>query len=248
MSNIRHYMMPKQPLFKPLKDKRKIFEQISEQIKELIFSGVLKPGDKLPPEKELSKQFNTARLVVREALRILEQSGLVYIKQGNRGGSFIKALDASVISRSISDLVKSGNVTHRGLTEARLAIELDVLDFAIQRITKNDLVLLGENIEEMERQLLGGVPTDKTSLEFHILIAKASKNYLFEAIVESIINEAARFIQSFNPDADYAKRVLKSHKKIYHAIKEKNLREAREEMEKHLLNLNRKYFTLAKKK
>ncbi len=241
-------MMPKQPLFKPLKVKKKIFEQISDQIRELIFSGMLKPGDKLPPEKELSKQFNTARLVVREALRILEQSGLVYIKQGNRGGSFIKALDATAISRSISDLVKCGNLTHRGLTETRLAIELDVLDLAIPRITKSDLVLLRKNIEEMERQLSDGVSTDRTSLDFHVFIAKASKNYLFEVIIESIMNEAARFIQSLNPDTNYAKRVLKSHKIIYEAIKEKNLMGAREEMEKHILNLNRKYFTVAKRK
>ena len=62
-------------LFKSIKNKR-IFETISEQIKELIYSGVLKPGDKLPSERKLSEQFGTGRMVVREALRILEHAGV----------------------------------------------------------------------------------------------------------------------------------------------------------------------------
>ena len=158
--------------------KKKIFEQISDQIRELIFSGMLEPGDDCPPEKELSKQFNTARLVrVREALRILEQSGLVSVEQGERGrGTFIKALDATAISRSISTgLVKCGNLSApRGLTETRLCDRVgrtgpcDTEDYL-----QSDLVLLRKNIEEMERQLSDGVSTKQNQSGFPRLYSQS---------------------------------------------------------------------------
>src|SRR4030042_3412470 len=91
--------------FMPLKSK-KIFEQISDQVRRLIFSGVLKPGDKLASEKELANQFQIGRSTVREALRTLEQAGLIYVKQGSDGGTFIKAIASTVISRSFSDMIK----------------------------------------------------------------------------------------------------------------------------------------------
>src|SRR4030042_1966014 len=177
--------MPQPSLFKPLKKDQKIFQQISDQIRELIFSGVLKPGDKLPPEKQLADQCNTGRMVVREALRILEQSGLIHIKQGSLGGAFVKDPDTTVIVRSISDLIKIGNVTLRELIEARLGIEKVILEFAMMRINKEDLTLLKNN-------------------------------------------------------------VLTYHKRIYEALQEKNLHMAEQIMEKHLLDINRKFKELAK--
>lgn len=86
------FVMVQQALFKPLKTDQKIFQQISDQIRGLILSGVLKPGNKLPSEKELSNQFNTGRMVVREALRTLEESGLIYVKRGSLGGHLLRIL------------------------------------------------------------------------------------------------------------------------------------------------------------
>src|SRR5271157_855002 len=119
-------MKSRQSLFIPLGTKR-AFEDISDQIRELIYSGVFKPGDKLPPERELAIQFNAGRMVVREAFRTLEQSGLIYIKQGSFGGAFIKKMDSSPIENSISDMIKIGNITMENLTEARIKIESVIL-------------------------------------------------------------------------------------------------------------------------
>ncbi len=76
-------------LLNPINNKR-VSELVSDEIKKAIFSGSLKPGEKLPPERELSQQLNVGRAVVRESLRILEVSGLVYIKRGTNGGTFVK--------------------------------------------------------------------------------------------------------------------------------------------------------------
>lgn len=238
--------MPQPSLFKPFKNDKKIFQQISDQIRELIFSVVLKPGDKLPPEKQLASQFNTGRMVVREALRTLEQSGLVHIRQGSLGGAFVKNPDTAVITRSIADQIKIGNVTLQELIEARLGIEKVILDFAVMRVKNEDIDLIKKNIEDSEQKLLKGERATEENINFHILLAKSAKNILFEMIIESIMNVTKSFLLSLKPDVKYINNVLTYHKKIYKALEEKNLPMAKQIMEKHLLDINRKFKDLAK--
>jgi GntR family transcriptional repressor for pyruvate dehydrogenase complex len=232
--------MKTQPsLFIPFKTKR-AFEEISDQIRELIYSGIFKPGYKLPSERELAGQFKTGRMVVREALRTLEHSGLIYVKQGSLGGAFIKSSDTKVITRSISDMIKIGNVTLQELTEARLGIEMAILELAITRINDDDLDLLKKNLDFSEEQLLKGKRPLDEHLNFHLLLAKSSKNTLFETIIESIMTVTKSFLFTVKPDAEYLNRVLNYHKEIYKAIKENNLTIAKEKMKEHLLDANRK--------
>jgi DNA-binding FadR family transcriptional regulator len=238
--------MTQPALFKPLKTHQKIFQQISEQIRELILSGVLGPGSKLPSEKELSNQFNTGRMVVREALRTLEQSGLIYVKRGSLGGAFVKDPDTTVLTRSISDLISIGNVTLRELIEARLGIEKVVLEFAIRRMDDEALDLLKKNIEDSEQKFLKGERATDEHIHFHILLAKSTQNLLFEMMIESIMNVTKSFLLSLKPDVNYIRNVLTYHKGIYLALQEKNLLTAEQIMEKHLLDINQKFKDLAK--
>jgi len=232
--------MKTQPsLFIPFKTKR-AFEEISDQIRALIYSGIFKPGDKLPPERELASQFKSGRMVVREALRTLEHSGLIYIKQGSLGGTFIKSADTKVITRSISDMITIGNVSLQELTEARLGIEMVILESAITRINNDDLGLLAKNIDFSEEQILKGKRPLDDHLNFHLLLAKSSKNTLFEMIIESIMTVTKSFLLTVKPDAKYLNRVLNYHKEIYKALKEKKLNIAKEKMGEHLLDANKK--------
>jgi DNA-binding FadR family transcriptional regulator len=237
--------MINKPLLKPFKTKR-AFEEIYDQIRELIYSGVFKPGDKLPSERELVSQFKIGRMTVREGLRTLEQSGLIYIKHGSLGGAFVNESDTKVITRSISDMIKIGNVTLQELTEARLRIEKIILEFAIERINKDDLDLLKKNIEDSEQQMLKGERATKDHINFHIILAKSSKNFLFQMIAESIMDVTESFLSSFQPEIKYVNQVLKYHKKIYKAVREKNLQEAQKIMEKHLIAVNLELTSVAK--
>lgn len=230
-------MLNRSNLFEPLKSKR-TFEQIADQMRQLIYSGTFKPGDRLMSERELANQFRTGRMVVREALRTLENSGLIRIKQGSSGGVFINDANTKVITRSISDMIKIGNVTLRELIETRLEIEMIILNFAIARINPEDLDLLKKNIEDSEQQILAGIRPLETNLNFHLLLAKASKNTLFEMIIESIMEVSKIFLQSVKPEKEYINKVLYYHKEIYKAIKEKNLIIAEEKMREHLLGDN----------
>jgi len=230
-------------LFTPFKTKR-AFEEIADQIKELIYSGIFKPGDKLPSERELASQFKAGRMVVREALRTLEQSGLIYIKQGSFGGAFIKEIDASTITRSISDMVKIGNVTLQNLTEARLGIEMFILDLAMMRMTDHNLDLLKKNIDEAEEKVNKGVRILQENMEFHILLAKASQNPLFESIIKSIMEVTKSLMGPVNPGMEYVIRVLDYHKEIYESIRNKSFMQAKKKMKEHLLDVNQKIYEL----
>jgi DNA-binding FadR family transcriptional regulator len=234
------------PIFKPIKNDRKIFEQISDQIRELIFSGVLKPGDKLPSEKELSSQFGTGRMVIREALRTLEQSGLIYVKRGSLGGAFIKNIDTSVIIRSLSDMIKVGSISLRELTEARLGIEKIILEFALPNIRYNHLDLIKKTIENAEKRFSIGERATEEHIQFHILIAKATRNTLFETIIVSIMDVTKSFLLSFKPDFQYIQNVLIYHKKIYQSIMDRDLDKAKRMMEEHILDVNQKLMSLTK--
>jgi len=230
-------------LFTPFKTKR-AFEEIANQIRELIYSGVFKPGDKLPSERELAIQFETGRMVVREALRTLEHSGLILIKQGSSGGAFIRNADPAVITRSISEMIKIGNVTLQQLTETRLGIEMVILEFAMKRITQEDLDLMKKNIDDAEQKILKEIRALDENIDFHILLARSSKNPLFEMIIKSIMDVTKSFISSVKPEMAYIQKVLNYHKKIYELIKEKNFQQAKETMEEHLLDINRKVLEL----
>jgi DNA-binding FadR family transcriptional regulator len=140
-------------IFKPLPSKR-AFEEISNQIKEAIHSGLLQPSDRLPPERELSRQFNVSRMAVREALRVLEDSGFIYIMKGSNGGTFIKAPDPSDVVKSVTTFSVRGGVTLEQIIEARLMIEVSSLELLIERITDVELKELKQNISLVQIRFL----------------------------------------------------------------------------------------------
>ena len=120
-------------IYKRINSKR-TFENIADQIKDLIYSKTLKPEDRLPSERELAIQFGTGRMAVREALRILEASGFVFIRPGAEGGTFVRELDSTGMTETISHLINVGNITVEELTEARISIESIVIESIINRI------------------------------------------------------------------------------------------------------------------
>jgi DNA-binding FadR family transcriptional regulator len=101
----------------------KIFQDVVEQIQEAILDGRLKAGDTLPAERELKQMFNISRGTLREALRVLEQKGLIQIKLGVGGGSVVKAVDTDQISESLGLLIRSQKVSLNHLAEFREDVE-----------------------------------------------------------------------------------------------------------------------------
>jgi DNA-binding FadR family transcriptional regulator len=225
-------------IFKRISSKR-TFENIADQIKDLIYSKTLKPGDRLPSERELSLLFGTGRMAVREALRILEVSGFVYVRPGADGGTFVRELDSTGMTKSISDLIKVGNITVEELTEARISIESSVIESVIVRITEKELAAVEENIIKSEhfygqRNESNKAWDNEPLLNFHVLLAEISQNSLYKYFLQSLTDLSISTFQKLKPTYQQNPDHIKQHKAIFKAIKAKDMKKAKKAIQDHL--------------
>lgn len=226
-------MEKKMVYFNPIKNKR-TFDEISTEIKKMIVEGIFKPGDKLPSESEIARQFSVGRQTVREALRLLELSGFLTVHKGGGGGSIITNTILNTISKSFLDAVQMKNISVAELTIARTEIEKLVICHAVENSTNEDINILKENIAKGSRKLALGVQAFEENIEFHILLARVSKNGVFTIVVESIMALVAEFLSRIPQTLEISTRVLGEHKQMVDAIVERNKEQAIKLMEAHL--------------
>ena len=124
----------------------RIYQDLVEQIQEAILAGKLKPGDKLPPQRELSEMFQTSRASLREALRVLEDKGLIEISLGISGGAIVKEANIDRISESLAFLIRYRKVSLHQLAEFRIVVEGFVAARACEVAKEDDIKKLKELI------------------------------------------------------------------------------------------------------
>lgn len=167
---------------------RRGFEYIFEQIRASISSGELKPGDRLPPEREMATMFGVSRQGVREALRGLEIAGLVVCKTGVAGGAFVRDGDGVAVTRAITDLASLGAISWASILEARILLTADTIRLACTRATGEDFLALEQDIDAVEA-LSAERYTKERQLRlasFYQLIAEASHNDVLVTLVNSL--------------------------------------------------------------
>lgn len=183
------------PTFEPIHTRR-AFEEICERIRAQIAAGTLRPGDKLPAERELAAQLGVGRNALREALRSLEIAGIVRLQKGAKGGAFIQAGDANRMNEVVRDMLSLGSISVAELTESRMHIQDLVVRLACERATRADLDALGANIDETERVTQAGRYLDRVecSREFYRLLVAAAHNQVLAMIVRSITEILMQFV------------------------------------------------------
>ncbi|MGA2106796.1 MAG: FadR/GntR family transcriptional regulator [Syntrophorhabdales bacterium] len=168
-------------------------EKIVSQIRQLIFSGAIKAGGRLPSERALTERFQVSRAVVRQALKALEQSGLVEIRTGVSGGAFVIDKLYMPVFQATYDLFNSGQLTLAHFSEARKAIESSSMRLAVQKATTEDI----EKLRAINRKFLEDLsePADlrvdkmrNGNNAFHLTIAGISGNPLMRLIVQSLLD------------------------------------------------------------
>ena len=223
--------------FTPISSTR-IYEEISEQIKTAIYSRKLLPGDKLPSERELAERFHTSRVSVREALRTLEQLGLVVVKRGARGGAFIAEAQSAPFSASLSTLLRLRATSIQHLTEARVLLEPDIARMAAKRATKQDLEKLAALIAEQEKTLESHSP-HHYDLQFHRLVAEASKNPVLSLVMNSVADLIVEAISSLHLTLDVRRHVTEFHREVFEAIRDRDEEKAYDRMFRHVVSVQR---------
>ncbi|TET90161.1 MAG: FadR family transcriptional regulator [Desulfobacteraceae bacterium] len=223
-------------IFAPIKRTR-TFEDVSDKIKQLIFDDVLKPGEKLPSEAQLAQQFGVGRQTVREALRLLEISGFITIHRGGSGGPIIKDTILNRISDLFLDAFRIKKVTLAELTVARLEIEKVVLNHVIDNVEESDIRSLQKNVAEARKKIDNNIVATEENIQFHILLAQASRNHVFFIVVESIMAIVGDFLSRIGPDVETSDNVVSYHEDIVKAIAEKKRTKAINLLEQHLLEV-----------
>ena len=142
----------------PTKVKQKrVFHDLVEQIETAIIEERLRPGEKLPAERELGEMFHTSRGTIREALRVLEQKGFIDIKTGPAGGATVKPASTDCVSENLSILVRRRKVSLDNIAEFRLGVEGTVAALAAQKATAEDKKALKAIVEEIKFHLDAGL-------------------------------------------------------------------------------------------
>jgi GntR family transcriptional regulator, transcriptional repressor for pyruvate dehydrogenase complex len=172
-------------IFSPVSAGR-LSEEIAEQIKAAIRDGRLRPGDRLPPERELTTRFGVSRMSVRDALRALEANGLIEVRVGAKGGAYVRVPGSSFVGEGIANMLAVASVSPGEVTEARRVIEIGIVPLVVERATDEDLRTLTGICEEARRTLREGDHRLELSAEFHLAFARAAHNAAIELLVESL--------------------------------------------------------------
>ena len=222
-------------IFKPIKPK-KVSSQIADQIRSSILSGEFKPGDKLPPERELAEMFGVSRPSVREALNILGAAGLLESYQG--GGTLVKSLVETSSGNPLSDLIKTKMERALDVIEVRKGLEAWTAYYAAKRALPEDIRRLEEIVASMERNLELAKPSQDLDANFHIVMAKSTHNIVWLHLMQSIFEAMKEFQQSvwhavYLTSEDH-QVLYQQHRKIFEAIREGEAEKARDAMLEHL--------------
>ena len=187
-------------LFRPARQNR-IFQDVVEQVQEAIIGGELKVGDRLPPERELKEMLKTSRSTLREALRVLEQKGLIEIKLGMGGGAVVKPVTTDLVAESLDLLIRSQQVSLRHITEFRERVESDVAILATMRMKASDKKELKILLEEAQKHVaLGSEGVSGfliSDMKIHLCFAKISGNPVYFSILKTIHENNQRYYDQY---------------------------------------------------
>jgi len=229
-------------MFKKAKQSR-VFQDVVEQIQDAILNGKLTPGTKLPPERELKDMFTTSRGTLREALRVLEQKGLIEIKLGVSGGAIVKRIDAEPIVESLALLIRSGGVSLEHLAEFRIKIEGSLVELAATRATKEDIKEL-ESIYQQAKAYFEKNDWEnflKTDEKMHTYIGTMTRNPVFQFVQKSIHDNIHQYYKEYLPmNKERTLENLKDFEKIIAAMKVNDAKTASEIIMDHVNRFNKK--------
>jgi GntR family transcriptional repressor for pyruvate dehydrogenase complex len=221
-------------VFGPIRNRR-TFEEVSDRLKELIFNGTLQPGQQLPSEHALAQLFQVGRQSVREALRVLELSGFIKVRPGVKGGAVIEATVLSKMAGLFLDTIKLHKISLVDCMEARKAIESSVLMLAMNNADQTDIENLRDNIIRARRKLQAGKSAYEENIDFHRILANASKNYTFSIVMESILAVFADFKSRHEEvEVKQSMHITSLHEAIVDAMVAKTAKNALELLDKDL--------------
>jgi GntR family transcriptional repressor for pyruvate dehydrogenase complex len=189
-------------MFQKVKPSR-LYEEIVFQIEEAIETGKLKPGDRLPPERELKGTFNTSRRTLREGLRVLENKGLIEIKTGPKGGAFVKQMNTDKVRESLGLLIRYQYISLEELAEFRIGLEGTAALLAAQKASTEGIAELKELLAKSKACVSKGTSTWDEFMKYesrmHLTLVRMTQNLLYESVVQTILENIHTYYDLYLP-------------------------------------------------
>ncbi len=212
-------------------------DRAAGEILDMVISGGLGPGDRLPPERELCERLGVSRTVVREALNLVEARGLVSIEHGR--GAVVSGGSPGAVRETLGLLLRVQPKTLWELLEMRGILEVEVAGLAAERGEPEDLGAMRAQIEKMRGSIDAPEGYVDADVEFHALLARAARNGVLLTMLEPVVDllRASRQVSAARPGN--AQRALGEHERILSAVEAGDADGARREMREHLANTAR---------
>lgn len=217
---------------------RRLSDDIVRQVERLILNEELSVGDALPPERELAAQLHVSRNILREAISMLVQKGLLEVRPGS--GTFVARPSADFLRDSLDFFVRFHDTGLHDLIEARYALEVQIADLAARRATTEDLAFIDDSLRELEATVGDPERYIEADVCFHSAVARAARNEILQLLLDSIrgaLRQNIRVLLQHHPTA--VEDAMRSHRLIARAVREHSSERARIAMREHLESVQR---------
>ena len=205
-------------------------EEIALQIEAAIMDGRLSPGERLPSEREMQSQFGTGRGVIREAIKILKQKGLLEVKKGAKGGAYIRHLDVDNVSESLALFLKQHPVEPEKLIEFRETMDRTITQLAIAHADQNEKDALLKEALRLETILREEEPdfiaSSELDRQLNIMLANMARNPLFEWVMHAMQMGFSSHDYALYEDKTYRERAAANWSNTARAIAQGELMRA----------------------
>ncbi len=222
----------------------RLSETVENHIRRLILQGDIQPGNKLPTEEEIGRQFGVSIVTVREAVRGLEVLGLVEKRKGKNGGIFVTEININPFKDAVGSYLKSKNLTSSDIAQLRLIIEPSATEIATSEITIDEVAAIEKNIvvceerigrrsQELSKKDFWYV--EERNVEFHRLLAEATHNPVIALTMDYVLDIVLNFKKNMlQPETRFCIETTESHRHILNLLRSKEPGKAKTAMVNHL--------------
>ena len=211
---------------------RRVHENIAEQLRELITKGEFAPGKRLPSERKLAEVFSVSRHGVREALRKLEEQGLVFSRQGD--GTYVRIQEEAEGRKPVAAALDRNKCRYVEVLELRKVFEPQIAAIAARYITEEELQELRRILDEQREEIRQGRNGAEADCEFHKLIATGTRNSVMLEMVIRIHDIVAHSLEFTLENSHRRHWAVETHERILKALEERDPETARKEMYEHI--------------
>jgi GntR family transcriptional repressor for pyruvate dehydrogenase complex len=209
-------------------------DRAADQLLDMVLSSGLRPGERLPPERELVARLGVSRTVVREALNLLEARGLISIEHGR--GAVVSGGSTHAVRDTLGLLLRVRPKVLWELLEIRMILEVEIAGLAAERAQEGNVLAMRGQLDRMLTSIDTPEGYVDADVEFHALLAQSTRNGVLLTMLDPVVEllRASREVSASQPGS--ARRALREHEEILHCVEGGDSDGARRQMRVHLMN------------